>query len=60
MAIVITIIITFTSDLGGILYLNRGTVSACRASTLHCASIPLVRFLLLIVQVLSMLQVPPY
>jgi len=59
--VVVGITITiYTNYLGGTLYLARSVASAYCASTLHRASVLLIRFLLLTIQALSMLRAAPH
>jgi len=60
MVVVGTTMTIYTNYLGGTLYLARSVASARYVSTLHCASVLLVRFLLLAMQALGMLRAAPY
>ena len=55
-----TTIAIYINYLGGILYLTYSVANACYASTLHCVSVLLVRFLLLAMRALGMLRAAPH
>ena len=58
--IMVTMIIIYTSQLRGTLYLTYSVVSACSISTLLLTSALLIRFPLLMVRALGMLRAPSH